>query len=356
MYNIPVIKQLFLIGVMLTGGVVNKYCEAPQSDGSIPDKVSLVGVPQKTQTVEVAGKFGGTANVVKSGSQTPVAGTVPGNGREVATIEDNGAESRVLMVVDNGTSTQLLIVNADGSNSVVTAPAGLHGVSIIDVGPSNTVVTGVVGTTVFFISVPSGKINGTQDISSSGAVAALYTTGDKDVVYVTDKSAAAAYYLVNMSTHSVQAIPSAVSPAGSGKPALTPDGTQLWIPNPAANLITVYDTLSNSLVTTIGLTGPAEVAFTEDGTKAAVISQPSSGPGVIAEVDAKQYVVTGVTPVGVAPVGLSRNPFGTDFWVANSGSGSISNFNIGGTKPTVTETDNIGGTPLGVAVINTFTH
>lgn len=370
--NIFLLKRILLIGLLAAGAAVEDFCADEEAkERAERDRLnwevfqSLMKAKQQAQIAESASA---TANSLLLGFSVPVPGNIPGTGKEVIATPAVGGTAQTVMVVTNNGSTSLIVQNGKGNQtSSFAVPNGFGNLSGDPIG---WYVGGTVGTVYQGVSLYSGASVANVNLASAPpppghakphainptpVPAGTAFMPDSSGVYVTDKSAAL-FYFVNIASQTAAAYTNAVSPAGSGKPAVLPNGAQVWIPNPAANSITVYDTLTNTLVTTItGITSPTEVAFTADGTRAAVISNASTGQaGFIVSVDALQYVVLGQVQVGINPHTLSLNPYGTDFWTANTGSGTISDVEISGAKPTVLATDPVGTSPAGVAAINTF--
>lgn len=124
-------------------------------------------------------------------------------------------------------------------------------------------------------------------------------------------------------------------------PAVTFDGTRIYVTNSATNNVSVINTADNSVVTLIpvGKT-PWGAAVTTDGSKVFVANKSDNSISVISTTS---NTVTKTIPVGIGPWGVAVNPSGTKAYVANSGSGTVSVIDIN--TETVIATVAVGSTP-----------
>ena len=317
---------------------------------------------------------GGSAsgsNSVKSGSGAPVAGSAPGVGKEIAAPSVPSPTAASSMLLNNNGNNQVAKLNPDGS--VASSFSVDQNFSNLNISPDGAQIAGNFGpiVTVYNQSgIPTLSTNLTtasgpvatksgltpRDINPAPVPGGMSIMPDNSGAYITD-TANSLFYWINFTDKSATAYTNPVTPTGSGKPAILPNASQLWIPNPKANSITVFDTFTNTLVTTItGIPNPVQVAFLGDGTRAAVLSSPASGTGAVYAVDARTYAVIGSAGVGLNPRSLSVSPYQTRVWTANSGSGTISQVDIGGIKPVVLQTASTGPNPLGVAARSSFSY
>jgi outer membrane autotransporter protein len=130
--------------------------------------------------------------------------------------------------------------------------------------------------------------------------------------------------------------------------AVNPTGTQVYVGNTSDGTISVINTATNSVVTTInvGIFGSAGLAFTPDGTRVYVANMASNSVSVINT--ATNTVIGSPIPIGSSPFGLSVSPDGTRAYVVNSGSNSVSVINTA--TNTVVSTFAVGSNPRGIAV------
>jgi YVTN family beta-propeller protein len=178
-------------------------------------------------------------------------------------------------------------------------------------------------------------------------------TRSADLIFITD-SAQPLLYAASGITKTVTQLPAlGMSPNTMGKPAVAPDGSQIWIPIPGPNAVAVLDVTSGTVVTTLtgGLLDPREVVFSPNGVSAYILNSPASGGrGSIVPVNTTGYSYEYnpnpvFATVGNKPAGLFISPAGGLLFVANSGDGTVSTVQVNG--GTVTTTD-VGAMPVGV--------
>jgi YVTN family beta-propeller protein len=137
--------------------------------------------------------------------------------------------------------------------------------------------------------------------------------------------------------------------------AITPDGRWVYVANSGSDTVTIIDTATNKVATEIPVgKGPLGVAITPSGTQAFVTNHttPDTGPsnGTVSVIAnwAQTPFVTTTFPVGTRPTGITITPDGRTGYVANTGSNTVSVFNV----PTTTVTDElpVANSPFWVAV------
>jgi len=107
--------------------------------------------------------------------------------------------------------------------------------------------------------------------------------------------------------------------------AFSPDGTRAYVANVAAATISVVDTATNTVLTTItGFNQPLGVVFSPDGTRAYVTNQAGNSVSVI---NTATNTLLTTLPVGTAPQGVAVSPDGTRAYVANFIGGTVSVIN-----------------------------
>lgn len=128
---------------------------------------------------------------------------------------------------------------------------------------------------------------------------------------------------------------------GSVVPAITPDGSQIYMTNSKSNTVSVIDIAGNSVITTVPVgAAPWGAAVTPDGSKVYVAN---NGDNSVSIIDTASYTVLNTIPVGTSPWGLFINPSGTKAYVANSGSDTVSVIDINSEE--VIATVNVESTP-----------
>lgn len=104
--------------------------------------------------------------------------------------------------------------------------------------------------------------------------------------------------------------------------AFTPNGTKAYVTNQNSNSVSVIDTATDKVITTLSVGfKPYFIAITPDGTKAYVTNYNS---GSVSVIDALEDKVVDVITVGSKPYFIAVMPDGTKTYVVNSFSNSVS--------------------------------
>ncbi|MFJ6789358.1 IPT/TIG domain-containing protein [Streptomyces angustmyceticus] len=99
--------------------------------------------------------------------------------------------------------------------------------------------------------------------------------------------------------------------------AITPDGRHVYVTNFGASSISVIDTRTRSVITTIGVTsGPWEIVITPDGLRAYAAC---FGTDSVAVIDTATHTVIGTVPGLNKPLGLTVTPDGSRLYAASLG-------------------------------------
>jgi YVTN family beta-propeller protein len=96
---------------------------------------------------------------------------------------------------------------------------------------------------------------------------------------------------------------------------ITPDGSQAWVTYYQANIVTVIDTLTNTVAATLSVPQALGIAFDPAGTTAYVTS--SVTPGQLYLFDTSTFKTTATIPVGNGPVDVATSPDGGLVFVIN---------------------------------------
>lgn len=141
---------------------------------------------------------------------------------------------------------------------------------------------------------------------------------------------------------------------------ISPDGKIAYVTDQGSGTVSVIDTETDAVTTTITVGQKAESipdgeALSPDGTTLYVTYgyRPGSeiGPGEVAVIDTATHQVTNRIEVGDEPAGIAVTPDGTKAYVADFGSGQITEITgLNGGAPQAQPPIDIGGTPSGVAV------
>jgi len=109
---------------------------------------------------------------------------------------------------------------------------------------------------------------------------------------------------------------------------VTPDGTQLWVCNYFGSIY-IYDVLTNTYVTTLGISSPWNVAFNASGTRAYVSSGSQGVQGSVVVVDTATLKTVATIPVGIEPRNIRITPSGRHLFVTNYNSDFVSQIDTG---------------------------
>ena len=136
--------------------------------------------------------------------------------------------------------------------------------------------------------------------------------------------------------------------------AVNPAGTRVYVTNRSDNTVSVINTSTNTVlaVVTVG-TEPRGVVVNPAGTRVYVTNNGlGAGGSSVSVIDAANNTVTATVPVGSQPWGVAINPAGTRVYVANYGDDNVSIIDATNN----TEVGGIGGrvvvqhAPLGIAI------
>ncbi len=170
-------------------------------------------------------------------------------------------------------------------------------------------------------------------------------------------------YVANFSSDNISVIDTATNqvtttiPLASGAlpshVAITPDGSRAYVTNFASsgtllNTVSVIDTATNSVIgTPISVGGrPNAIAITPDGTRA-YVTRPFLNNVVVIDT-ATNTVIGSPIPVGTQPAVVAVSPDGTRAYVANFGGTTVSVINT--VTNTVLATVPVGSAPNGLAI------
>jgi YVTN family beta-propeller protein len=168
-------------------------------------------------------------------------------------------------------------------------------------------------------------------------------------VYVTDRNANA-YYTVNTTNFAASTTSLSSHPQTFGKPAVTPDGTELWIPflQPSAGAAVIDVGAGEISRFYAGPANTSQIAFSPDGTAAYLLVSPPTGNGSINSLNSQTGAKNWTAATGPNPKGLFVTPQGMYLSVANSGDGTVSV--IDASTGTTVSTKAVGMTPVGVEI------
>ncbi|HEX3430213.1 MAG TPA: YncE family protein [Rhizomicrobium sp.] len=235
-------------------------------------------------------------------------------------------------------------VSPDGSTVYVTSLFGNNGlcgscnaIAVISAA-SNTLIS-TIPINAYNTAVPCNYYGGYPNgvaVSPDGST--LYVT-----VYCGGNGINGSVFVINTATQAVTAmIPVGVEPY---YPAVSPDGSKVYVPNLFSGTVSVINTASNSVTATISVGGtPDAIAISPDGTQVYVSNSAENDVSVI---NVASNTVIATIPVGQGPYGLAFSPNGSNVYVANQG-GGVSVINVA--SQTVTATINVGSGTVGVSL------
>lgn len=198
-----------------------------------------------------------------------------------------------------------------------------------------------------FINLSSNTVSFTLNTDPSINPNGLAISPDGTKAYVTSfNTNNPVVVVIDLSTHAILAtIQTITYPQGA---TLTPDGSQLWVTSPYAYSVDVFDTLTNTRITSLGVSQAVDVAFNSTGTTAYITSD-SPSPGIVVAVDTATFQTTNTYTVGNAPSDISMS-YGDQFLVVNNDAdGSISVIDL---VKGVVSTTNVGQSPSGIAWVH----
>lgn len=122
-----------------------------------------------------------------------------------------------------------------------------------------------------------------------------------------------------------------------------------YIPNSTSNNVTVINTVTNAVVTTIPVGRvPNAAAVSPDGSQVYVVNTAPGQAGSVSVIDASSNTVIKTITVGSLPWGVAVNPKGNEFYVTNEGSNTVSIISTG--TLAVTATIAVRLKPVGISV------
>jgi YVTN family beta-propeller protein len=152
--------------------------------------------------------------------------------------------------------------------------------------------------------------------------------------------------VINTATNGIITTVDLGSGGGPTGVAVTPNGARAYVATTSFNIVSVLDTVTNTVFKTVNVgTNPAGVAVTPDGTKVYVTNLNGASVSVI---DTATNAVATTIPVDAAPLGVAVTPDGTKVYVANGSVDKVTVINAA--TNTVLTTVNVGDNPRGVAI------
>ena len=136
--------------------------------------------------------------------------------------------------------------------------------------------------------------------------------GAAPFAYISDPQTATVTVIDTSTNTVVTTIPVGGYPVGV---AVHPNGTRVYVANANSNAISVIDTSANAVITTVSAgQGPSGVAVHPAGTRVYVTNQSSSN---VSDIDTSTKSVIATVAVGFAPTGVAVHPDGSRVYVAD---------------------------------------
>jgi YVTN family beta-propeller protein len=138
---------------------------------------------------------------------------------------------------------------------------------------------------------------------------------------------------------------------------ITPDGTRLYITQPASNAVLAYDVATATQIASIGVGNfPQGIAILPDGSRAYVINTRSNDVSVIDinPASSTYNTVIKTIPVGVSPVSIEVSALGPAVFVLNQGSGTLMKIDArtgNATVDQVTTSVNVGSGTTSIHIV-----
>ena len=128
--------------------------------------------------------------------------------------------------------------------------------------------------------------------------------------------------------------------------SISPDGSKVYVGNYGDNSVSVINTASNTVLTTISVgNNPWGISVSPNGSNVYVANQGNiSAPNnTVSVINTATSTVSATITVGTFPRGVSVSPDGNKVYVANEGDGTVSVINTA--SNTVSTTITVGGYP-----------
>ncbi len=174
---------------------------------------------------------------------------------------------------------------------------------------------------------PVGSLSFTLTTQPSVTPNGLAIAPDGSKAYITGHSMNnSVVQVIDLKTRAVtETFPTTIPWAQSA--TLTPDGSQLWVNTDNLDSgVDVFDRLTNTLVTTLNIVDPTDIAFSSTGTVAYVTSSGTT-PGTVYAINTATFQTITTYTVGPSPADIAMS-YGDQFLVVNNGDGTVSVINL----------------------------
>jgi YVTN family beta-propeller protein len=251
---------------------------------------------------------------------SPAGSPVNGNGSTISFGNQTGAGTYTV----TATNTGLCAITMNG-NVVVT----INPLPTVNAVSSQTICANTVTAPVNF----SGSVGGTTyNWANTAPSIGLAASGTGNIPSFTALNGSGAALTANITVTPV------TNGGGSG-------GSFAYVPNYCSNTVSVINTATNVVATTIsGFQSPFAAGISPDGSKV-YIANRSGGVSVIST--ATNTITANIT-AGTTPTGIAISPDGTKVYVANESSSNVSVINT--SNNTVLTTVGVGSSPRGITI------
>ncbi len=124
----------------------------------------------------------------------------------------------------------------------------------------------------------------------------------------------------------------------------SPDGQRAYVVNTTLDSVAILDTVSNTVIATLGVTSPVHLAVSSDGSRVYVVGAPDA----VWIFDAVSNALITTITVGSTPSGVAVSPDDGRVYVANAGGDNVSVIDT--LTNTVVATVPVGEFPIAVAL------
>ena len=271
--------------------------------------IALAG-PGRAQTAYVPNSDETTVSVIDTVTNTvtakigvgyyPTAAAVTPDGSKVyvANTDQGNTQPSTVSVIDTATNALAATIPVDGAPvGVAVTPDG----SKVYVSCENSVLVIAAAANTVIAVIPVARPLG------------LAVTPDGSELYVGNAYLNAVSVIDTATNTITTTIPVGIYPAGM---AVTPDGSKLYVANSNANTVSVIDTATSAVAATVTVgNNPEGLAVTPDGSR---VYTANWADGSVSVINTATNTVTGsAIPVGYAPYGLSITPDGRQVYVAD---------------------------------------
>lgn len=183
--------------------------------------------------------------------------------------------------------------------------------------------TQISSTTAIYVIDPStNTVVRTIPVPNTDSFGGLAVTPNGKTLYATDGNSGNVLAIDATSGNFIATIPAGDSTAI----IVSPDGTTAYAASLFPSQISVINTATNTVTTTIltgtnSFPGLAQIALTPDGS---FLYVPLHGPNTVAVIATATNTVVATVPVGASPSGVAISPNGSLAYVANTGGNSVS--------------------------------